>query len=172
MDHVWEANASSTPPSYPVGLQTGYPVETPTPTVIGNWWYHQVTEEIRNAVVAAGLTPDPTNLNQLTAAINQLALNSVNAFQSLSLYDMTASRSLGTYYPNNTGKMIYVMMFATAGAGYSGVTGYLNYNEVYFDAAQFNGAGAFGGIILPVPNTFVYAANLSSIGQFQWWELR
>ena len=73
MDHVWEANASATPPTFPAGLQTGYPVESPAPTVIGNWWYHQITEEIRNAIIAAGLTPDGSTVTQLATAITSLA---------------------------------------------------------------------------------------------------
>ena len=76
MDHAWESNASGTPPSFPAGLQTGYPTETPVPTVTGAWWYHQITEEIRNAIISGGITPSASAVNQLGLAIQAMVASS------------------------------------------------------------------------------------------------
>jgi phage-related tail fiber protein len=46
----------------------GVPATTP-----GAWWFHMMSEELRNAILAAGLTPDHTNLGQLAQAIGLLA---------------------------------------------------------------------------------------------------
>jgi hypothetical protein len=69
MDHVWELNAAATPPAAPAIPLLGYPTEIGSPTNPGAWWYHMITEELRNAIIAAGLTPNATELNQLAAAI-------------------------------------------------------------------------------------------------------
>lgn len=79
MDHVWESNASLAPPATPVSPASGYPTETGTPTVPGQWWYHMLTEEIRNALILGGLTPSFSNLNQLGTAIQNMALAAANA---------------------------------------------------------------------------------------------
>ena len=91
MDHIWEANVSGTAPTFPAGLQVGYPTETPVPTVPGVWWYHQITEEIRNVIVAAGETPNADALNQLLNAINILAKNSPTINGSVTLANYTAN---------------------------------------------------------------------------------
>lgn len=68
--------ASNTPP--PVGNvgQEGYPTAgnpgiTP-PTTIDPYWAYSLCEEIRNVVVAAGLTPTKGNVAQLLQAIQSL----------------------------------------------------------------------------------------------------
>lgn len=55
---------------YFTGGNPGGGVAATTP---GEWWFHMMTEELRNAIVAAGLTPDHTVLNQLATAIGLLA---------------------------------------------------------------------------------------------------
>jgi len=77
MDRVWAANASLTPPTIPVSLELGYPKATGPATVPGPWWYHMVTEEIRAALVAAGLVPSSSDINQLSQAIAIIAKQSV-----------------------------------------------------------------------------------------------
>lgn len=71
------SGASATPPSPPASPSVGFPTSgnpgTGTPaTSPGDYWYHQVGEEMRSVITAAGLTPDNTNLGQLAQAIQQL----------------------------------------------------------------------------------------------------
>lgn len=69
MDRAYEANAAGAPPAPPNPPTLGYPSETVPATTPGAWWFHMVTEEIRAAVVAAGIAPDATKVNQLSLAI-------------------------------------------------------------------------------------------------------
>ena len=71
------ADASSSIPSPDDALAQGFPTEGNTDlgvlaTRIGAWWFYQVGEEIRNCIIAAGITPDKTKVNQLTQAIRLL----------------------------------------------------------------------------------------------------
>ena len=80
MDRTFEAGASGTPPSAPASPSTGYatagnPATSTPATKPGKYWYHMVTEELRKVIVDAGLTPDHTNVNQLSQAIQQLIIN-------------------------------------------------------------------------------------------------
>ncbi|WP_434107619.1 hypothetical protein [Paraburkholderia caffeinilytica] len=74
MDHYWEANAHTTAPPVPSKSSGTYPTDgnpvtvTP-PTTPGAWWYYQITEEIRNAIVKLGGTPDFTRVDQLASAL-------------------------------------------------------------------------------------------------------
>lgn len=77
MDRAFESGASGTPPTPPASPSTGYPTNgnpgTATPaTQPGEWWFYQQTEELRNLVVAAGLTPDRTNVTQVAQAVQTL----------------------------------------------------------------------------------------------------
>jgi hypothetical protein len=78
MDHVYEAGALGSPPSSALNTSSGYP--TPgnpgggvPATKPGAYAWYMLTEEIRNAIVGAGLTPDKTDVTQLLAAIQALA---------------------------------------------------------------------------------------------------
>lgn len=78
MDHAYRLNISATPPTPPSSFLIGYPQAgsqdgTTPPTFAGTWWYYMMTEELRNLIIAAGLTPSPTNLNQVTLAVEALA---------------------------------------------------------------------------------------------------
>lgn len=87
MDHAFLSGASATPPSAPVSPSIGYPTAgnpgtgTP-PTSPGPWLYHMLIEEIRNVIVAGGITPDQTAVNQLL-----LALRSAGVFTTQSSTD-------------------------------------------------------------------------------------
>lgn len=78
MKSSWIAGAAGSPPATPGSFSNGYPTDgnpgtaTP-PTEPGAWWFYMTTQEIVNAITAAGLTPSATTLTQLTAAINALA---------------------------------------------------------------------------------------------------
>ena len=77
MDRCYLANTSETAPEAPVN-SSGYPTAgskvTGTPaTVPGPYWFHAVTEEIRNCVTGSGQTPDSSDLHQLYKAMMLLA---------------------------------------------------------------------------------------------------
>lgn len=77
MDRAFASGAAGVPPSAPVAPSMGYSTKgnagTGTPaSKPGEWWYHMITEEQRAVIVAAGLTPDYTNVGQLAQAIQQL----------------------------------------------------------------------------------------------------
>ena len=71
MDHAWEANASTLPPATPTSPSIGYPSDA-LPTLPGAWWFYMLTEEMRNVILAAGLTPNFQSVSQLTAAIQAM----------------------------------------------------------------------------------------------------
>lgn len=76
-NRVWAAGASGTPPSAPASPSAGYPTSgNPSlaiePTKGGAYWFHQLGEEMRAVLTAAGITPDHTNLAQLPEAIRRL----------------------------------------------------------------------------------------------------
>lgn len=79
MDRVWESGAVSTPPTAPVSLSNGYPTDAAPSTSPGAWWYHMVTEELRNVVATAGMTPSGTAVNQMAQAIALIAKQSVSS---------------------------------------------------------------------------------------------
>lgn len=135
MDRIWKSGASGTPPVAPavpsVGFPTqGNPVAGVPATTPGAYWFHMVTEEIRNVILSAGLVPDPSSLGQLAEAIlalgTQLATSSETQAGSSntkavspaglaasmlggvgqSWQDVSGSRALGTTYTNTTGRPI------------------------------------------------------------------
>ena len=75
MDRVYQSNAIETPPSS-VASSGSYPTagnkaSGQLATVPGPYWFYSVTEEIRNAIVKAGLTPDAAKVNQLADALGK-----------------------------------------------------------------------------------------------------
>lgn len=80
----WQAAASATPPADEASPSSGYPTDgntsTPTPaTIPGARWFHQVGEEIRAVIAAAGLTPDSAVLTQLRDAIQAMIVGAQKA---------------------------------------------------------------------------------------------
>lgn len=70
----WESGASANPPAAPAAPSSGYPTDgdplaSVPPTVPGAHWFYQLGEELRAILVAAGITPDHTNLTQLLTAL-------------------------------------------------------------------------------------------------------
>lgn len=78
MDRVYQSNASNvttaapSPGSYDF-VQSDVPLPSFEPTEPGPYFYFYVTESFRAVIVAAGMTPDPTNLHQLADAVAHLA---------------------------------------------------------------------------------------------------
>jgi hypothetical protein len=75
----YQSNAAIAPPDPPASFSTGYPTNGDpgigqAPTHPGDYWFYQVAAEINAVVVAAGLTPSATTLNQLLTAIQFFAI--------------------------------------------------------------------------------------------------
>jgi hypothetical protein len=75
MDRHWDANGAASAPSAPVNAlgSNVYPQGGASPSLPGPWWFHMVAEELRNLIVAGGLTPDRATLTQLASAVSNLA---------------------------------------------------------------------------------------------------
>lgn len=74
MDRVYGEHISAIPPVIPFPGSYGFVQGNPDltqflPTNPGAFWFHYVTESLLNVIVAAGLTPDPRNLNQFQEAV-------------------------------------------------------------------------------------------------------
>ena len=68
------ARSKPAPADPSVGYPTsGNPAQGVPATVPGDYWYHMITEALRNVILDAGLTPDHEDLGQLLAAIRGLA---------------------------------------------------------------------------------------------------
>ena len=72
------SDASSSAPRPDDAQVQGYPTEGNDElgvlaTKLGAWWFYQVGEEIRNCIIAAGITPDKTKVNQLAQAIRVIS---------------------------------------------------------------------------------------------------
>lgn len=89
MDRYWQANAVIDAPATPSDNAGGFPangnpvVGIPG-TVPGERWYHALTEELRNTIIALGGTPDFTQVNQLAAVLaNTFAQTTQNIMAQL-----------------------------------------------------------------------------------------
>lgn len=74
MDRYWNANVAASAPPVPASNPGGYPSDGDASTgvdgtVPGAWWYHLVTEELRNAIVALGGKPDYAKTDQLGTSL-------------------------------------------------------------------------------------------------------
>lgn len=77
MDRVFESGAAVAAPAAPASPSNGYATAgnpaTATPaTKPGPYWYHMITESLRKLIVDAGLTPDHTNLNLISQAVQAM----------------------------------------------------------------------------------------------------
>lgn len=134
MDRVFESGASGTPPSAPVSPSSGYPTAgSPVggipPTKPGPWWYHMVTEELRNVVVAAGLTPDHTAVNQLGAAIAGL-ISTGAAPAGVVVYVAKSAAPAGYLKANGAAisRATYAALFAAIGTTFGAGDGSTTFN--------------------------------------------
>lgn len=94
----YQAGASATPPTVPASPSTGYPTNgnpgTGTPaTQPGEFWFYQIGEELRNAIVTAGLTPVTSDLTQLYQAILAISGALATAVQAQGLTNNTTRLS-------------------------------------------------------------------------------
>lgn len=73
----WQSGAAGSAPAVEASPSSGYPTDgnpsTAVPaTVPGARWFHQIGEELRNLISAAGLTPSDSDLTQLQQAVGLL----------------------------------------------------------------------------------------------------
>lgn len=74
---VYEADAIATPPTAPASPSSGHPTNgnpltAQNATEPGEWWFHQLSEEMRAVILEGGLTPDHNTLTQLRDAIKNI----------------------------------------------------------------------------------------------------
>lgn len=86
MDRAYLSNTSGSAPTAPASPATGYPQSGNPQTATqatrpGPYWYHMITESIRNVLVAAGLSPAQTDLTLLTQAVTKLASTQTGALK-------------------------------------------------------------------------------------------
>jgi hypothetical protein len=83
--------------------------------------------------------------------------------------NVTGSRATGSTYTNNNAYPIMISMYGS-GSGASSTQIYVNGSLVYYNNAQWNGAGAIPGGTLIIPPGATYSVSLAS-GLVAWWEL-
>lgn len=114
MDSVYGSNVSGTAPAAPAVPLVGFPragnsLTGEKATRPGPYWYHMITQELRNVVVAAGLTPDASDLDQVLQALRAMFLDVSKAYAvGQDWVSLTGSRVLGTTYYNTTDRPISV----------------------------------------------------------------
>jgi len=100
MDRVYASNVSATPPSPPASPAVGYPrsgnPSTATEaTKTGPYWVYMITESLRKLIVDAGLTPDHTNLNLVSQAVQaMIAGGSANDYKTSVRFTTTGNITL------------------------------------------------------------------------------
>lgn len=98
MDSIYSSSVSATPPAAPVVPLIGFPragnaLAGEKATRPGPYWFHMITQEQRNVVLAAGLTPDFADLTQLAKAVRVLGAG-VGGFSGLTLSATGSSASV------------------------------------------------------------------------------
>ena len=76
MDRLYAQHTSATPPTIPAGAENGYPRSGDvgvSPTTPGAFWFHMITESLRNVIVGAELSPSAGDFWLLLHAIQTIA---------------------------------------------------------------------------------------------------
>lgn len=134
MDRAFASGASGSAPSVPASPSIGYPtagnpgIGTPA-TKPGAYWYHMVTEEMRKVITDAGLTPDASNLTQLSAAIQALINNYAPAPGSV-IYIAKSTAPTGYLKANGAAvsRTTYSALFAAIGTTFGAGDGATTFN--------------------------------------------
>ena len=107
MDRAYKSGAATTEPSTSEATSAGFPSEGDVAsgvaaTVPGPYWFHMLTEEQRNVILAAGITPDTGTLTQLYDAIAALIAAAINNIpSSVNLQLATNNEHLQNNPPGN-----------------------------------------------------------------------
>lgn len=143
MDRIHHPSAIATPPSVDGHATPGYPTEgNPVggqeATIFTAWTGHALIEEIRNVIVAAGMTPDKADLTQLNLAL-------LNMFGWGKLTGPRIFTAGGTYVPTPGTTSAFIEAIGGGGAGGGiGATG-----GGAAGAGSGGGAGSYGMLWLP-----------------------
>lgn len=73
MQRLTLTNGVDTPPPKPAGLQVGkFPASGANASAMGAYFFHMITEELRNFIVQGGLTPNEDLFNQMATVLENL----------------------------------------------------------------------------------------------------
>lgn len=168
MDRVYQSNAIETPPSA-VASSGSYPTagnkaSGQLATVPGPFWFYSITEEIRNAIVAAGITPDSANVGQLALALGKF-LPLTGGKMTGTIVNNTGSDS--PVLKNDTGAQFW--LFGANDQTYKG--GFIlrtkkEDGEICDFRGDSDGGLIWGGqeVLNPVGSVIAYAANAAPVG--------
>ena len=136
MDRIFFAGAAASPPTLPVSPSTGYPRGSnpglgQAATNLGPYWYYMITEEIRNVIVAAGLTPAGNDVDQLTDAINALIIANAPGLPPGTVIHVAQSVAPSGYLKANgaaVSRSSYAELFAAIGTAFGAGDGSTTFN--------------------------------------------
>ena len=131
MDRVYQSNAIETPPSS-VASSGSYPTagnkaSGQLATVPGPYWFYSITEEIRNAIIAAGLTPDSSKVNQLAESLSKFLplsggtmTGAIRFVDGNAIYQTTDFSGINVYGGSDTWKGGGLQLFGMSCEGNNG----------------------------------------------------
>jgi hypothetical protein len=124
MDRAFNSFISATPPAPPAVPLIGYPTSgNPTEgipaTRPGPYWFHMMTEELRNVILSAGMVPDATNLSQLALALDKLITARIK-FPCLFSGTPLPSEDIGPIWHDDYNSIMTWQVFDANGADYEG----------------------------------------------------
>jgi len=121
----YQSGASATPPAAPVSPSNGYPTNgdpmAPTPaTQPGAFWFHQISEELRGILGAAGIAPSSSDLTQLLTA-----LRSSGVFQTQAKLDRSSKAATTEFVQLALGNLSGFISFSASSSLTTGILGNL-----------------------------------------------
>lgn len=89
-NRVFQVGAKATPPTPPAAPSNGYPTNGDPVALIpatqpGDYWFHQIGEELRAAIIEASLVPDTNSLNQLAKAISTQSIAAATRYRQAAI---------------------------------------------------------------------------------------
>ncbi|HTV45761.1 MAG TPA: hypothetical protein VMF05_10625 [Stellaceae bacterium] len=118
MDDPTSSGTAPTPgTANPEGFPTAGNAATGVPaTIPGAWWFHQMTEELRNIVVAVALVPTKNIVNQVLQAILRMCGGNVTTVATAGTTALTPDNA-GLVLVNAAGGNVALTLPAVASAG-------------------------------------------------------
>ena len=166
MDRVYQANAIETPPSttassgsYPTA---GDKASGQLATVPGPYWFYSITEEIRNALIAAGVTPDAAKVNQLAEAMSKFlplsggtVTGAIRFNDGNAIYRTKDSSGINVFGGTGANNGAYLQAFGKDSSGNEGVFNLVasNGTDAYALRGNPNGTLTWAGLSVERVNT-------------------
>ena len=99
MKQVYYSDVSATPPSLPSTATEGYPQDgtvsgNAQATVPGAYWFYMISKELENVIQQGGLTPDASDLTQLSQVIANLTNNDRTMTAHASVVNASTAESI------------------------------------------------------------------------------